>query len=269
MPFQRVRDIDIYYEIHGDGPRVLSISGSGSDLRSNPNRSEGALESTFTTLSYDQRGLGQTDKPDTTYTMADYADDAVGLLDALGWERTHVVGLSFGGMVAQHVALRHPSRVDRLVIGCTSAGGAGGPSYDIRLHETLDPMTRRQRSLELLDSRCDFSIDPPVVAPGLEPMIAMFSRSFDHDADDPDRAMGMRRQLDARADHDVAADLGRIVAPTLVVAGRFDQQAPLANSEYLAAHIPGARLLIADGGHAFMMQDPTAWPMIVGFLQST
>ena len=269
MPFQRVRDIDIYYELHGSGPRVLSISGSGNDLRSNPIRAEGALESSFTTLSYDQRGLGQTSKPDQPYTMADYADDAVGLLNALGWDRAHLVGFSFGGMVAQHVALRYPSRVDRLVIGCTSAGGAGGSSYDIRLHDTLDPVTRRQRSLELLDSRCDFSTDPPVLAPGLEPLYAMFTRSFDHDGDDPARAMGMRRQLDARADHDVASELARIAASTLVVGGRFDQQAPLANNEYLAANIPGARLLVADGGHAFMMQDPTAWPMIVGFLQSS
>ena len=110
MPFAAVRDIEIYYEIHGSGPRVLSISGSGNDLRSNPRRAEGALEQHFTTLVYDQRGLGQTSKPDEPYTMADYADDAAALLDAVGWSSAHVVGLSFGGMVAQHLAIDHAAR---------------------------------------------------------------------------------------------------------------------------------------------------------------
>lgn len=269
MPTVRVRDLDVYYEIHGSGPPLLSISGSGQDLRTSPSLGKGPLEAHFTVLHYDQRGLGQTTKPDVPYTMADYADDAAGLLDALGWARVPVVGMSFGGMVAQHLALRHPGRVDRLVIGCTSAGGAGGASYDIRLHEQLDPAERGRRSLEIIDNRCDFSVDPPKLAPGLEPLFEMFARAGTLDAQDPSRAAGFRRQLDARADHDTAARLGEIVAPTLVAAGRFDDQAPLPNSEYLAAHIPGARLYVADGGHLFMLQDPTAWPVILAFLQHT
>lgn len=269
MPFAAVRDIEIYYEIHGSGPRVLSISGSGNDLRSNPRRAEGALEQNFTTLVYDQRGLGQTSKPDEPYTMADYADDAAALLDALGWPLAHVVGLSFGGMVAQHLAIEHPSRVERLVIGCTSAGGVGGSSFDLRLNDALEPDARRRASLELLDSRCDFTVDPPVIAPGLESLVALFTRSVAADTDDPARAMGLRRQFDARADHDASAGLGRITSPTLVVGGRFDRQAPLANSEHLAASIRGARLLVADGGHAFMLQDLTAWPLIVAFLNAS
>ena len=269
MPFVSVRDIEIYYEIHGTGPRVLSISGSGNDLRSNPRRADGALEQNFTTLVYDQRGLGQTSKPDQPYSMADYAEDAIGLLDAVGWSSAHVVGLSFGGMVAQHVAIGHPGRVERLVMGCTSAGGPGGSSFDLRLNESLDPDARRRASLELLDSRCDFTADPAVVAPGLESLLALFTRAAAADPDDPARATGMRRQLDARAEHDATAGLAAITAPTLVVGGRFDRQAPLANSEYLAANIRGARLLVADGGHAFMLQDPTAWPIIVAFLNAT
>jgi 3-oxoadipate enol-lactonase len=267
MPYASVRDIEIYYEIHGSGPRVLSISGSGNDLRTNPARAEGPLERRFTTLVYDQRGLGRTSKPDAPYTMADYAADAAGLLDAVGWSSAHVVGLSFGGMVAQHLAIDHPTRVERLVMGCTSAGGVGGSSFDLRLNDSLDADARRRASLELLDSRCDFTTDPPLVAPGLESLLAMFTRAGALDADDPARAMGMRRQLDARADHDATAGLAAITAPTLVVGGRYDRQAPLANSEYLAAHIPGARLLVVDGGHAFMLQDPAAWPLIVAFLE--
>ena len=117
MSLARVRDLEMYYELHGTGDRLLLISGTGGDLRANPLRGTGVLEQRFEVAMYDQRGLGQTSKPDVDYTMADYADDAVALLDVLGWDRVHVMGVSFGGMVAQHVALRHPPRVDRLEIG--------------------------------------------------------------------------------------------------------------------------------------------------------
>ncbi len=268
MPVAQVRDIDVYYEIHGAGPPLLSISGSGQDLRTNPQLGKGPLEAQFTVLHYDQRGLGRTSRPDAVYTMADYAADAVALLDAVGWARAHVVGMSFGGMVAQHVAIDFPERVDRLVLGCTSAGGAGGASYDLRRHDELSVEDRRRRSLELIDNRCDFSVDPPRLPAGLDALASMLRRSDALDAEDPHRLAGLRRQLDARAGHDASSRLGEIRSPTLVAAGRFDDQAPLRNSEFLASHIPGARLYVADGGHLFVTQDPTAWPVIVAFLHA-
>src|SRR5258706_4604874 len=129
MPLIPVRDIRMYYEVHGSGPRLLYISGTGGDLRRRPRIFDSALAPQFEILAYDQRGMGQTDRPDIPYTMADYATDASALLDALGWQQCLVLGISFGGMVAQEFALRYPHRVERLVLGCTSSGGAGGYSY--------------------------------------------------------------------------------------------------------------------------------------------
>jgi 3-oxoadipate enol-lactonase len=263
VPFARVRGIDLYYELHGDGPRVLSISGTGGDLRANPLRGSGALEQRCSVLMYDQRGLGQSSKPDVAYTMADYADDAAGLLDVVGWSRCHVLGVSFGGMVAQHLALRHPDRVERLVLACTSPGGAGGSSYDLRLLDEYEGDERTRRWLPLLDTRNDVSVDPPALAPGIAPILTALQRPG---ADDAIAAMGLRRQLDARGDHDVWDQLPEITAPTLVIGGRYDAQAPPENSERMAARIPGARLVLCDGGHVFMLQDPRAWPTIVDFL---
>ena len=103
--------MEIYYERGQDyghsGDPLLFISGTGGDLRNKPNQFDSPLAKVFELIAYDQRGLGQTSKPDGDYTMADYADDAAALLDYLNLERVPVVGVSFGGMVGQEFVLRH------------------------------------------------------------------------------------------------------------------------------------------------------------------
>ena len=172
--------------------------------------------------------------------MADFADDAAALLDALGWDDCLVLGFSFGGMVAQEVAIRHPERVRRLVLACTSAGGAGGASYP--LHELIDlgPEERSAQRMELIDTRWDEAwrrANPDMVALLSE---RMGSRARARAAP-PIRASP---PAEARAAHDTASRLGAITCPTLVCGGRFDGIAPPANSEFLAREIPGARLEI-------------------------
>jgi 3-oxoadipate enol-lactonase len=266
--FLRVRDLDVCVEVHGSGPRVLLISGTGADLRADPNRANHPLvQAGFTVAMYDQRGLGRTTKPDSEYSMAMYADDAAGLLDALAWPTAHVMGISFGGMVAQHVVLRHSDRVNRLVLACTSSGGAGGSSFDLLAIHDLDPVERQKIALSVMDTRNDMAVDPPVFAPGLEPIVRGMAAMALLDADDPSKAMGARRQLEARAPHDVWTELPSVRARTLVVGGRFDQQASPENVANLASRISGAQLTMFDGGHLFLVQDPNAWPTIASFLQ--
>ena len=105
MPFVRCRDIEVYFERHGAGSPVLWISGSNGDLRYNAMRGRGPLERAFDAIMYDQRGLGQTTIAPAPYSMQGYADDAAALLDTLGVTRCHIVGVSFGGMVAQEFVL--------------------------------------------------------------------------------------------------------------------------------------------------------------------
>lgn len=267
MPFIEVGDLSIYHELHGSGARVLWINGTGGDLRANPARGRGPLERSHEVLMYDQRGLGQTSKPDRPYTMEDYADDAAALLDAVGWGRTHVIGVSFGGMVAQHLALRHPERVDRLVLACTSSGGAGGSSFDLLSIADLTGPERLPVTFPILDTRNDLEADPPVYAPLFE-VLAERMGGPPLNADEPGAAMGARRQLEARAEHDTWLRLGEIAAPTFVVGGRYDRQAPVENLERLAGALPNARLKLFDGGHLFLLQDREAWAAIVDFLAS-
>jgi 3-oxoadipate enol-lactonase len=261
MPRTDVNGVSLYYEIAGTGERLLCISGTGSDLRQAPRPTDGPLAENFEVLAYDQRGLGQSSVPPWPYAMADFADDAAGLLEAVGWDGCRVIGLSFGGMVAQELAIRHPDRVRRLVLCCTSAGGAGGASYPLHKLVDLRPEERSSVRMELIDTRWDEAwrqANPE--------MVRLLKERMGLDGDGGEPAPGLTNQLAARAEHDTAGRLGSIRCPTLVCGGRFDGIAPPANSEFLARTIPGARLEMFDGGHGFFLQDPTAMPAIIDFL---
>ena len=264
MTFAKIGDLDIYYERAGAGPPLLFISGSGADLRAKPNQMDGPLPKRFDVLSYEQRGLGQTSKPDVPYTMADYADDAARLLDHIGWASARVIGVSFGGMVAQEFVLRHPKKVERLVLACTSPGGAGGASFPFHEIEHMGREERARHMIGVSDTRRDAAwaaANPEQY----EQFVAL--AASDPYADEPGRAMGYRRQLAARADLDTYDRLGEIACPVMIAAGRFDGIALPATQEKMAARIKGARLQFFDGGHLFMLQDRTAMPAMIEFLK--
>jgi len=264
MATAAVGDFEIYYEVRGEGPRLLFIGGTGGDLRQKPGVLDGPLPGRFEVLVYDQRGLGRTSKPMRPYTMREYGDDAAGLLDHLGWPSTHVIGVSFGGMVAQELAIRHPRRIDRLVLACTSSGGAGGSSYPLHELAALDPQTRATRQIAISDLAND--ADWQRENPDRVAAMVQFARQRLPPSDDPEAVDGARRQLEARRHHDAWDRLGEIRVPTLICGGRRDGIAPVANQEALASRIPDARLELFDGGHLFLLQDRSAFPRIVEFL---
>jgi 3-oxoadipate enol-lactonase len=266
MAVAQVNGIDVYYEIHGSGERVVVISGTGGDLRSDPGRAKSLLAQNFEVLLYDQRGLGQSGKPDEPYTMAHYADDAAGLMASIGWDRAHVMGISFGGMVAQQFALRYPERINKLVLACTSSGGDGGASFDLLSVHDLHTAERLAITMPIMDMRNDLSVDPPILAPWFDVLLPVFKANKPLNRDDPNAAMGARRQLEARLGHNVYDQLDQICARTFVIGGMFDAQAPVANVNALASAIDGSTVQFFDGGHLFLLQDPSAWPSVVGFL---
>jgi len=267
MPFVRAGALQIYCEIAGSGPRLLFIGGTGGDLRHAPNVFQGPLPGRFEVLAYDQRGLGRSDKPAAAYSMADYADDAAALLEALDWERARVMGVSFGGMVAQELALRHPQRVERLVLACTSSGGAGGASYPLHELQQLDPRERALRGLALADTRHDedWRAQNP---DGVEKLMEFALARTDPDPT-AEATAGARRQLEARRRHDTWDRLPGLRAPTLVCGGRYDGIAPPDNLQALAKQIPNADLAFFEGGHLFFMQDRAAFPRIIEFLDGS
>ena len=243
---------------------MLFFNGSGGSIEGSQLLIN-ALAKTFQVLVHDQRGLGKTSVPDGPYTMADYAQDAAALLDHVGWQTTNIIGLSFGGMVAQEFTVTFPDRVDRLVLMCTSAGGIAGSSFPLHQLAQL-PTFERNKALRLLtDTRFtdQWLAEHPVDAEIMR---------FQEDRPDTQKTklqiLGERLQLEARMVHDVADRLHLISAPTLITAGRFDGIAPLANSQAIAERIPNSTLNVYEGGHPFLSQDRQAMRDIRTFLAS-
>ena len=262
MPTASANGIDIEYVRSGAGPRLLFIGGSGQTLASSRPMVEPFTRS-FDVVVYDQRGLGDTSKPPGPYTMADYAADAAGLLDGLEWASARVAGVSFGGMVAQELAVTWPERVERLALLCTSPGGDGGSSYPLHDLELLAPDERARRAVELLDTR--FTPEYLASHPA-DDALAGYILERESSTPGEEQRRGMSEQLAARSHHDVFDRLPRISCPTLVACGRYDGIAPPANGAAIAAQIPGSELREYEGGHAFFAQDPDAFTDVMSFL---
>jgi 3-oxoadipate enol-lactonase len=264
MPNVVANGISIYYERSGTGPPLLFCNGSGSTLAGS-----GLLIAPFTerldVVAHDQRGLGRTEIPPTPYTMAQYAADAMALVDAVGWDTCRVVGISFGGMVAQELAVTWPERVERLALLCTSPGGRLGASYP--LHELADlPEDERQTAyVPLLDTR--FTPEWLAEHPADQGLVDFIATRVDSDTTAEQRR-GALGQMEARSHHDVCDRLPDITCPTFVASGRFDGIAPPANGEAIAGLVPEAELHLYEGGHMFVVQDATALPEILDFLAS-
>jgi 3-oxoadipate enol-lactonase len=263
MPVAELGDVALYYETAGEGPPVLVIGGTGGDLRQAPGPFWWPGAERFSLLAYDHRDQGRSvSRSGEQPTMADFAGDALALVDHLGWDRFSVVGISFGGMVAQVLALTAGARVERLVLAITSSGGDGSRSYPLHELYALAHDERTARLVELLDTR---TATQPQLAEAISGFLTV-DRSL---AAREDPSPGLLRQLEARRHHDTSARLHELRMPTLVVAGRFDGIAPIAACERLAQAIPGARLEVFDGGHGVLLQDPAAWPSIADFLSAS
>jgi 3-oxoadipate enol-lactonase len=260
MPVAALDDVDLYFEERGEGPVLLYVGGTGSDLRVPPSPLGWPIMKGFRAIAFDHRGLGQSVPRNqrSQPTMADFANNALQLLDHLAVDRFALVGVSFGGMVALEIALRANDRIDKLVLMCTSSGGAGGSSAPLHEVYRYEPPQRRDAALRLLgDSRID--TDPEVTA---------FFDALAKNRGPVTATDGLLQQLDARAGHDTWDRLGSIDVPTFIAAGRFDPMAPLANAIALNGAIAGSELRIYEGGHPFFFQDRQAFSDTAMFLQS-
>ncbi len=256
MPFAKINKIRVHYEVYGTGDPVLMIQGLSAP-GINWLYQARDLSPHFEVITYDNRGVGESDLPQSeAYPVPLMADDAAGLLKHLGVKRAHVVGASMGGAIAQELALRHPELVRSLVLACTWARGDG------RFRHTVQAWVNLARRLAL-EERFRDVLFPMVYSPGFferpaaarEALIRLLAYPF------PTTPEGMERQARGLLawDGSRVKDLGTIKAPTLVLVGRDDILTPPAFARTLAALIPKAKLRILPGGHAFFIEEASAF----------
>jgi 3-oxoadipate enol-lactonase len=247
-----VGDIQLDYERSGkpEGPPLLLIMGmSGTALHWGEPFLD-LLRADFDVIAYDHHGVGASTPLDGPITTREMADDAVGLLAALGLDDAHVMGISMGGMIAQELALNHAERIRTLTLGCTYCGGEGSAlAAEQDLAGLVEAMGSADRERAL---RAGWEINVSA------------AYAADDDAYAKFRAIAMRRavslpvimqQMQACAAHDTNDRLAQIAAPTLVIHGTDDRLLPVQNGKLIASRIPGAQLEIFDGvGHLFFWE---------------
>lgn len=252
MAHVEVRGQRLYCDRRGSGEPLLLIQGmTGNHLHwGEPFLSR--LESDFELVLYDHRGIGRSDPVSGPFTIADLADDADALLDALDLESVHVLGISMGGMTAQELVLRHPERVRALVLGATAAGGEESERTDPEVVRRLGELIRAGRVGDAMREGFEFNVSLEFAADERN------RRVFRDIAKELPMGMEiMLAQLQAVSSHDTSARLGEIDAPTLVIHGSADRILPVGNGRHLAGLIPGARLEVLEGvGHLFWWERP-------------
>jgi len=253
--YARSGTLRIAYELRGAmhrrRPWLVLIQGMGMDrLGWEPVLRK--LRRRFRLVLVDNRGVGNSDRPAGSFTVADMAADIVAVLDAAGIRRAHVLGASLGGMVAQELAITHPERVDGLVLACTAPGWPFSypmPAASMRLIATTGHMTaetaRRRHTENALAART-VREHPELVNRLLE---LQGSGSADADILPAQAAAGARYVGGLRK--------ARIGARTLVLHGGADRVVAPRNGRLLAGRIPGARLVtFPELGHLLFWEDP-------------
>lgn len=244
MPKVKVGDINIYFEIHGNGEPLVMICGASAT-----NESYALLAPIYAlqyqVILFDNRGTGKTDAPDIPYTAEMMADDLAGLLDSIGINSAHIYGQSMGGMIAQEFALRHPQRVKSLVLQCTTCGGPHSPPlneskrFNPELRSKMTPEELGEETLHLCVTD-EYIKKHPEVAKRLKE--AMMKQSLP--------VHGALRQAEAVKGHSTYERLTEIKVPTLILVGDKDSAIPAENSSILASRIPQAELIVFKGaGH--------------------
>jgi 3-oxoadipate enol-lactonase len=263
VPFARNGSITLHWESFGAGPALLLVAGQGMTI-------DGwwatipVLARSFRVIAFDNRDTGRSSRVRWRYSAAQMADDAAAVLDAAGERRAHVYGISMGSLVAQELALRHPDRVEALVLGASSAGGyaAYKPSPSSLAQTFL------VRAGAMGPEEAEWAAVPYTYAERTRRChLDRIGADIAHRVSSPPEPLVYLRQAAAVAAHDAYQRLNRLSAPTLVVHGEQDVFVPPVNALVLAEKIPAAQLqLWPNAAHMYTIDEPKADQEIAQFL---
>jgi pimeloyl-ACP methyl ester carboxylesterase len=252
VPTAGVAGAELHYERGGAGEPLLLIQGMGGTHLSWGEPFLGPLRGSFDCVSFDNRGIGFSGAVADSFTTAEMAADALGLLDLLGIERAHVLGISMGGMVAQELALAEPDRVRSLTLGCTYCGG---PGAEMMNPADLGPLAEaiasgdRERAF-----RASYEVNLSPTFRADESHYAAFAEMA---AGAPATREIIELQAQAIFGHDTNGRLPGLQPPTLVIHGTVDRVLPVANGHLIASLVPGSQLEILEHvGHMFWWEQP-------------
>ncbi len=244
MPFANVNGIKLHYEVRGDGEPVVLIGGLGSQLQSWATQVP-IYSQHFKVVVFDNRGAGKSDKPEFGYSTRDMAQDTAYLMDKLGVGSAHIVGKSMGGMIGQWLAIDHPDKVKKLVMGCSSA-------------------SRDEVGNEILQMGRDIATHLGPKAVWLMALFLGYTREYIEEnigtikevmsslPDDQEALKGYIGQSYACEGHNTVEKLPQITSPTFVMMGETDLIASPERSQQLAELIPNSQLKIFPKvGHGF------------------
>ncbi|MEA2305022.1 MAG: hypothetical protein QOH43_2302 [Solirubrobacteraceae bacterium] len=263
MPIARNGTVKLHWESFGEGPAVLLIAGQGMTVdtwwATTP-----VLARSFRVIAFDNRDTGRSSRLPWPYSLVQMAHDAVAVLDAAGEQRAHVYGISLGSMVAQEVALRHPDRVQALVLGASSAGGFA--AYKPSPSSLAQTFLLRAGSMG--PEEAEWAAVPYTYAEKTRRLHAdRIATDIAHRLSSPGEPLAFLHQAAVVATHDAYVRLNNVTAPTLVVHGEEDVFVPPANALVLAERIPGAKLrLWPEAGHMYTIDEPEADQDIARFL---
>jgi 3-oxoadipate enol-lactonase len=252
LPIVDLGGVELDYERSGSGPPLLMIMGmSGTALHWGEPFLQ-ILRRDFELIVYDHRGVGASSRLDGGITISQLADDAAGLLVALGIDSAHVLGISMGGMVAQELALARPERVRTLCLGCTYCGGPGSALTPPEVLQRLVAAMASGDRARALHAAWEANVSATTAAdPDAYGAYLEISRR---------RAVAVpviMAQMQACAAHETYERLPRLVVPTLVLHGTEDQILPVQNGRLIASRVPASHLETFPGvGHLFFWERP-------------
>jgi len=248
MPFVEANGQRLFYREQGEGDPLLLVTGLGGDQVSWGDQI-GPFSERYRTIVFDNRDSGQSSEAPEAYEIVDMAHDTLGLADALGLDRFHLMGISMGGAIGQEVALAAAERVRTLTLAMSWPGDGHWGRVRGRLMANAAMRTPREEHVEQLLLLClseEAFADPERVA---------YFRSMVLDNPHPQSLEAFARQAQAVGNHDARDRLGRLDMPVHVIGGEHDLMVPIWKVRELAESIPGARLTVIEGGtHAANME---------------